>query len=325
MGLLQKFLHKINGLHFSQEYLCLAHGSLPNPLKAFLYYDGQIKKDITSQHIFAGYHPLIFVLFSKISDPNSYPDKIEIVFSIRDIALNGFFDQKDAIAVLQLKKIRTQDLNGMILTFYEGEKGKHRFQSFFHQAVNVIHNQLYNRKPGNVFLPNNLYKQVQVAYSIPRKISLITVSNGTHYNLFPTDLHGSAGDALYIISLRHSGKAVKQVEQAKKIVLSEVKPETYKTVYGLGKNHMKEMAPKEGFPFSQQVSANEKLYLPHETLAYRELELQDSFIHDIHKILVFKILSSSGDFDTSPSLVHIHNAYATWRHNKGLAGNYLLR
>ena len=61
------------------------------------------------------------------------------------------------------------------------------------------------------FLPDNLYKQVQIAYSIPRNISLITVGQNDRFNLFPTDLHGPVNEDHYIISLRHEGKACQQV------------------------------------------------------------------------------------------------------------------
>ncbi len=45
----------------------------------------------------------------------------------------------------------------------------------------------------------------------------------------------------------------------------------------------------------------------------------ESFDHGIHKLLLFKIVSGKLVKDDSATLAHIHNVYATWRHNKGFA------
>jgi len=55
------------------------------------------------------------------------------------------------------------------------------------------------------------------------------------------------------------------------------------------------------------------------------LELTGSFEHGIHKLLLYKIISSQVVSKEPSTLAHIHNCYATWRHRKGLPGNYLLR
>jgi hypothetical protein len=160
---------------------------------------------------------------------------------------------------------------------------------------------------------------------VPRIISLITVRLGNLCNLFPTDLHGQISDGHYIISLRREGKAARQVELTKKILIAEIHSAFYKTAYSLGKNHMQELKNKDQFPFSDRSSEIQDLPLPQSAVRYRELELIDSFDHGIHRFFLFKILASR-QIDNNPStLSHIHNVYATWRHNKGLPGNYLLR
>ena len=180
---------------------------------------------------------------------------------------------------------------------------------------------MFNKKTGNVFLENNLYKQVQIAYAIPSVISLITVSSDNLFNLFPTDLHGQINEDYYIISLRYQGNACKQVEQAKKIVLSNVDASYYKEAYNLGKNHMQPLKEKSNFVFSEENSYTLKLPLPPNVIECRELELKDSFIHGIHKLLLFKILNHQRSQNPSTTLAHVHNVYATWRYKQGL-GNY---
>jgi len=95
--------------------------------------------------------------------------------------------------------------------------------------------------------------------------------------------------------------------------------------YSLGKNHMQEVKPKRNFLFSESVSKVFSLPLPESSLKYYELSLLDSFNQGIHKLLLYKIVWNE-TVDPEPStLAHIHNCYATWRHQRGLPGNYLLR
>jgi hypothetical protein len=248
-----------------------------------------------------------------------------MAFTQHELHPNESFNQKDAVAMLYLKKIKEQKAGNETIFYYEGIKGKHRFIPFFHQFIIQLHNRLYHKKPGNVFLPGNLYKQVQIAYSLPRNISMITIRQNSLFNLFPTDLHGQVNENFYIISLRHDGKACEQVVNAGCILLAQVHSDFFKPAYALGKNHMQEMKERENFPFGSDISANLKLPLPPSALFYRELELKDSFIHGIHRVMLFKILYTQRIQDISSTLVHVHNVYASWRKNNDLPGNYLLR
>lgn len=325
MQLLQKLLNKFNGLYYTQEYLCLAKESLQRQLHVYLIAGKQIIKDITNQHLFTGYSPLIFTLYSPSINEVALTEKIDIIFSDRRLKPNEFLEKKDAIACLSLKMIRRQSAGDMDIVYYEGIKGEHRFLSSFHQYVIALNNRLYNKKPGNVYLPTNLYKQVQIAYSVPRVISLITVSDGKLFNLFPTDLHGTFDEQYYISSLRHEGKACKQVEASGRVVITQIHCDAYKTAYALGKNHIQDLRPKDIFPFRNISSSVFQLPLPQFALAYRELELIQSFEHGIHKLLLYKIVARQMLSQEPATLAHIHNAYATWRRNKDLPGNYLLR
>ena len=325
MKLVKKVLNKFNGLYYPQEYLCLAKESFQQPLHVYLIAGKQIIKDITNQHLFAGYSPLIFTLYSTSDKESELTEKIDIIFSEQCLKPNEFLGKKDAIACLSLKMIRRQSAGDISIFYYEGLKGEHHFLSSFHQHIIGLNNGLYNKKPGNVYLHDNLYQQVQIAYSIPRVISLITVSDGTLFNLFPTDLHGTVNERYYISSLRHEGKACKQVVDSGRVVISQVHCNAYKTAYSLGKNHTQELRPKESFPFGDINSSAFQLPLPQSVLNYRELELVQSFEHGIHKLLLYKIVSTRILSEEPATLSHVHNVYATWRHNKGLAGNYLLR
>lgn len=317
---LKKILTKLNGLHYPQEYLCFAKASLQFPIHVYLVKDKHVLKEITDQHLFVGYSPLVFAFPGR-----GLPESIQLIFSQQLLVPNEIFRLKDAIASLDLAIIENPTPGDLDIVFYEGTRGKHHFLPGFHQFINRLYNELYNKKPGNVFLHDNLYKQVQIAYAVVRNISLITVGNNGLFNLFPTDLHGQINDQYYIISLRVGGKALEQAEKSGKLLITQVHCDAYKMVYGLGKNHMQELRPAEYFPFGQSRSVTFNLPLPEHTVLYMELELLDSFIHGIHKILLFTIVFRSQPQGQNSTLAHIHNSYATWRYKNGFPGNYLLR
>lgn len=320
MRIFQKLLNKFNGLHYAQEYLCFAKESFPQPLHVYLVSHKQVIKDITNQHLFVGYCPLVFAFTGA-----DLPASIQLIFSQQVLQPNGFFSKKDALASLDLQQIKNQPVKNNSICYYEGTKGKHHFISAFHRFINDLYNEWYNKKPGNVFLHSNLYEQVQIAYAVPRNISLITAGNNELFNLFPTDLHGQIDEGHYIISLRIGGKACEQVEKTGQVLLSQVHCDAYKTVYSLGKNHMQELKSKDNFPFTQLLSEKFRWPLPKHVISCKELMLQDSFTHGIHKIMLFKIVSYQQFGAENATLAHIHNSYATWRYKNGLPGNYLLR
>lgn len=325
MKLLQKLLNKLNGLHYPQEYLCLAKESFQQPLHIYIVEGPTIIKDITHFHLFTGYSPLVFAISIPAEDNTELPASPEIVLSPRSFQHNETFEKKDAVARLFLKLIKKQSANNITIFYYEGIKGQHRFLSAFHQSVIDLLNRHYNKKEGNIFLADNLYCQVQIAYAVARIISLITVKIGDLYNLFPSDLHGPVNDQYYIVSLRHEGKACKQVGTAGRIVISQMNCQAYKTVYSLGKNHMQELKSKDNFPFGNESSLLFQFPLAKSALQYRELELSESFIHGIHKLLLFKIVSQQVVQNDPATLAHVHNCYATWRYNQGIQSNFLLR
>ena len=321
MNLLQRLLSRLDGLHYKQEYLCFPRESLNHPLQVYLSNDGQLTKDITDIHAFVGYKPLLFALEASIADTAD----ISLTFIQPRQHQNEIYAEKDAIAKLVLQKTASLDSGHGLVNFYEGKSGYHRFISSFHQYIIGLQNRLFQQKPGNVFLARDLYTQVQIAYSLPRSISLITVGKDESYNCFPTDLHGAIGQNLYVVSLRHQGKACQQVIHSGRIVISQVESRFYKTVYGLGKNHMQELKSKEKFPFSERHSSHFNLPLPQEATRVRELELIDNINVGIHKLMLFRVVSDTASVSSATSLAHVHNVYATWRKNRQLGGNFLLR
>jgi hypothetical protein len=322
MKLLQRVLNRSRGLHFGQEYLCMHHEHFEQQLNVYLLDKGKIMKDITFDHAFVGYHPVVFALSIDLAE--AHPN-LEIIFSHEQLLPGHKPGRQVILAFLSLKKVYQLSMNSEFVFFYEAVFGKHRFISKFRQFIIGLHNHLFQRKEGNVFLKGNLYKQVQIAYSLPRKISLVTVGSKHLFNLFPTDLHGSVSKGYYVVSLRHSGNACAQVEAARNILLSNVDANIYREVYKMGKNHMQPMKEKHSFRFSSEMSPVFQLPVPQHALHCYELEMQSSFKAGIHKIMLFRIRNEFTVNTGYASLAHVHNVYATWRHKNQLSGNYLLR
>src|SRR5690349_20997303 len=118
MKLLKKFLEKINGLHYQQEYLCLAGGSFQKPLHAYLVHEGFVTKDITKQHLFVGYSPLLVAISSSEIPPGL--SDISISFSEHDLSPGSNDNREDWVASLSLKKIRALDTSEGGVILFEG-------------------------------------------------------------------------------------------------------------------------------------------------------------------------------------------------------------
>lgn len=315
----KKILHRFNGLHFSREYVCFALESFPDPIRIYQEQEGRMIKEFTGLPLFVGYSPLVFAI------PGAgITEHLSLVFSHTSLSPNDRINEKDALARLQLKRVSEQETASGAICYYEGTGGRHRFLSGFQQWINGRINNWYNKKPGNVFLPNALYSQVQIAYSVPRIISLITVKSGDRANVFPTDLHGPVGPDHYLISLRSGGKAGEQVKQAGKIWISEMNAKQASAVYALGKNHMKELKTLDHFTFSKETVERSEWPVPEGAISGMELERLDSTLIGIHEIHLFRI-NAKKTLDTNAGrLAHIHNAYASWRFKNRFPGNYLL-
>ena len=318
------------GISIPQEYVCLGLQDVAETLTISLTFrEREDSIDVTRQHVFLGYKPLLMaIVLTKAEETIFNRTDVCLSFSNKKFELNktwnGFPSDKNGAAKLSLSKIDQRNLGDSKIVFYRGGEGQHFFISFWHQRVNNLWEQLRRKPQGNVGLEGNLYEQVRIAYSIPRLISMITVFDGTLMNLFPTDLHGMAGTDFYLGSLRIDGEACQQVEQQKRIVISEVDFSDYRRAYALGKQHMKPMNSPSEFDLNEQVSATFKFPLPANVGKYRELEVIDHLDAGIHRIFIYKIIRDQSVRNFNP-LGHIHSYYAQWRNDQGLTTKYLFR
>lgn len=304
----------ISGTAIRQEYVCLGLTEFNYPLSVFIVSrTSGIREEITSNHLFLGYKPLVIAIANL---------KTEILMT-PEIILNFCF-KDESIGVLHLKQLQVKQLNETKVGIYEGTKGVHHFISPVHQWLNAFLERLRGKPSGNVNLPGNLYDQVRVAYSVPRLISLITVFDGKQMNLFPTDLHGEIDDNFYMGSLRIGGEACHQITRYKRILISEIDVSQYKEAFELGKQHMQPLSDSTHFRLEGTLSSVYGFPIPKEAGLYRELEYVEHFDVGIHRVFVYTIINKVFRKEINP-LAHIHRYYAQWRTNHGLVTDYFFR
>jgi hypothetical protein len=240
---------------------------------------------------------------------------------------NGMVFSTDsrAVARIQLKKSHRKDLDGHLIYLFEGVHAIHKLIDPFHQFVNNTREKFRIRKKDNVSLPGNLFDQVRIAYSVPRKISMITVSDDTLVNMFPTDLHGTVGSSFYAGSLRIGGSANAQVESLRRVVISDVDASSYLEVYSMGKNHMTDLQNEGRFMLHHNRSRIFNFPLPEWVLRYKEMIHTGSIDMGIHRIHFYRIINSEALENAGPTLAHIQQYYAQWRMDQDLPTTLNLR
>ena len=305
------------GTNVSQEYLCLALNEFQDPLE-IIFRSDELEFDVTGNNLFFGYKfVLIGIIFNKGMDTNNIKNA-ELCFTEKRTG------KTIAIMKLQLNNIH-ETLNNR-LAVYKCIYGSHGYQNILNKLFVKIQQGIQKKKTDNVDLPGNIYEQVKIAYSVPRKISLITLGENGLNNLFPTDLHGKIDDENYVISLRTTGKANEQVNKYKKIIVCTMNLNRYRYVYSLGKNHMREPRSLDKFEFSENTSEKFNLPIPVGCIDYLELEHINSETAGIHNLNYFRIINSIPyNINHEPILSHIHRDYIAWLLKKGYKINYLLR
>ena len=302
------------------------------PLKVILTArDKAIVKDVTASHLFLGYKPVIIGLLAQDTDESFLSDHSEFCLTLVQDAFKSntkwknFPTDRAAVATMMLKKIQQRDFDGKRIYLFEGDQAKHRFLGRSHQLVNNVREKMKIRPKDNVGLPGNLFDQVRIAYSIPRKISVMTVSDDTLVNMFPTDLHGFIGNGYYAGSLRIGGNANAQVESLRRVVISDVDASSYLEVYSMGRNHMMDLQNEPRFMLHHRRSRVFNFPLPEWALRYREMIHIGSHDHGIHRIHFYRIVHSEVLANAGPTLGHIHQYYAQWRMDQGLKTTLYLR
>jgi hypothetical protein len=303
---IRKFL---TGVAIKKEYPCVDHLQFNGEVKVLMHHNGE-QVDITDDHLFLGYKPLIAGIHT-VTDIDA--PEVRISFIHRSGA---------KLAEVQLKKIAARVIGNTYLVLFTGIHADTFFLPLFNRSVNVMARRFRKKINGNVEMEGNEYQQVQAMYSIPRKISVISLGHGELFNMFPTDLHGNAGKDFYVDSLRKAGKACGQVLALKRVVKADIELSSKEDVFAMGKNHMKELQAAAGLPV-QGFSDMYKLPLVKGTIAYKEMELYDHIEIGIHRVLVFRVHNEVILNSEAPVLSCTNGHYLQWRLDHSLHANYI--
>lgn len=319
---MKKILKKILfGTNPPQEYLCLDLNEFKKPLKLILKSaTSGVVKDMTHHHLFNGYRPLVITFDQNYLSEQDLENKNSILLTF----LN---DQKKILATIKLKLFKNIKVNSITYLIFEGVRGTNKFKNKVHHFTNNLRYNITSERKKNIFLTGNLYDQVKIAYSIPRKIYLVSVGNGKLFNIFPTDLSGTIGKDSFILSLRTGGKANEQIENEGKCLVSVMEAEFFEEVYNAGKNHMKALSEisEIRIKLRDEKSSDFNLPVPLGAIKYYELEALKMFEVGIHTLHFLKIINSVELNSNNSILAHIHRDYAGWRIKNGIQSNYLIR
>ena len=319
---MKKYLKKILlGITLPQEYLCFSLNDFKEPLKMVINNGSSSENiDLKEHHLFIGYKPLIIAIDCKYLPENIKNKK-------KTIRLLLLTSSGKKVASLELKFVKKINLELESCILYEGVEGNQTFSNHLQKLFKSLHYKLTSDKKKNIYLAGNLYDQIKIAYSIPRQIYLASLGSDNLFNIFPTDLSGPLGTDGFITSLRSTGKANSQIEKFGKCLVAQMDSESFGEVYGLGKNHMKELSNIESIeiPLRDEKSITFNLPIPLKAIKYFELEKLDKFDIGIHTIHFWKVINSVIVSESSSILAHIHRDYAEWRIKKGIQTNYLMR
>jgi hypothetical protein len=301
---IRKFL---TGVTISKEYPCVDHLEFKDEVKAWLSVNGK-QTDITADHIFLGYKPLIAGIF--------LPGDIDA----GEVSITFIHQTGTKLADIRLKKVTARKLGGDWFILFAGLHANVYFLPVFNRIANSVLRKFRKRIPGNVEMNGNEYLQVQAMYSVPRKISIISLGIDGLYNMFPTDLHGNAGREFYVDSLRKAGKACEQVLQLRRVVKADVDLSVMNDAFAMGKNHMKELQELSDLP-AEGYSSLYRLPLPKGVVAYKELEVFDDIEIVIHRLLIFTIKNEAVIHTNRPVLACTNGHYIQWRLDHSLPDN----
>jgi hypothetical protein len=298
------------GIHFPSEYLHVAKESFTDTFEVYwLDEKKHFITDVSSYHYLFGYRPVLIAINKSISKA-----PLESFLSFK---LKG-----EEIALLKLELLHDMPKEVAGIHFYRCTNGKHRFISNYLQWINSLLLKLKNNSLNDIEVFSNHYEQVRIAYSVPRTVAVITVSNGKFFNLFPLDLHGRLNGNIYALTLRENSKSSKQIEECKKILLSEMDIRSGDEIAVAGKNHIKEMQPSDKFAFSNSNSPTFNLPTPKNYSLYYELELFSMKDLGFHRIYFFKIIHQQRISENHSTYAHIHRYAAEWRKKNNIPTVY---
>ncbi len=292
---------------YPQEYLCLAHDACDGCWTIEL----ENGADITHTLLFLGYRPLVLAV------PRSIIGEVERT----SLFLRSPFDTEHGpLARIELQRWWIPAL-GEDMAFFIGIGSSSRLQPFTERMLDRLRQWRNAQKPNNIKLHEGEFEMTRIAYAWPREIHLAVVGPPGACNIFPTDLHGAAGDGC-LNSLRIGGEALKQVQEQKRFALFRMSLVRYKEVYALAPRHVSDMTSAASITSVQ--GAWQGHAVPEGALSGSLLQVEAFADQGIHRIMRTSVLAREL-FKEGSALAHAHRMPITWLKRQGKAPDVLLR
>jgi hypothetical protein len=292
---------------YPQEYLCLAHDACDGRWRIEL----ENGADITHQFLFLGYRPLV------IAVPRTIIGEAERTSLL---LRSPFTTERASLARIALKRWWIPAL-GEDMAFFIGVGSSSRLQSRDERILDLLRQWRNARKSNNIRSHAGEFEMTRIAYAWPREIHLATVGPPEACNIFPTDLHGGAGDGC-LNSLRIGGKALKQVQEQKRFALFRMPLARYKEVYALAPRHVSDTTSAALITSVRRTWQGHAV--PESALSGRVLLVEAFADQGIHRIMRSSIIAQEL-FAAGSALAHVHRMPLTWLKEQGRAPDVLLR
>jgi hypothetical protein len=221
---------------------------------------------------------------------------------------------RNALGVLQLAYVdRMVEHNGTLHLFQVISSDIHHIDGL---RARLLYQKFY-KKPGVTF---ERLKAVAAAYTYPRRVRIISFRFDDKNNyIFPMDLLADIPSAgRYLLGMRHSNQVLKQIMEARRIVVAEAPAGYKKLIYQLGRNHSAAPPPLAELPFGVVATRQWGFALPDWVESYKEIRIGKTRDLGSHMLLC-------GEWDeevvlraATPRLHHIHFLYFLHQKHGGL-------
>ena len=123
-------------------------------------------------------------------------------------------------------------------------------------------------------------------YACPRPVSIVSVRDGAHANVFPMDLMGSVTGDRYLLCLRSTNVSIGAIAASQRVAIGSAPFAETSAIYAKGRYH-REVTPPLANP---RYSPRWLLPLPASVDRVRELNVEHSFTHGSHTIFIARAL-----------------------------------
>jgi flavin reductase (DIM6/NTAB) family NADH-FMN oxidoreductase RutF len=181
--------------------------------------------------------------------------------------------------------------------------------------------QQQREKPYNFQMVPSDLRALFVFYICPRPVSLVTVVDGEHANIFPMDLIGPTDSPWFSMALRLSSPAVALMERSRRLAVAAI-PLSYKAIaYELGKHHTRPSIDWATLPFRTVLSPEYHLPVPEVSIGVREVHVEECRPVGSHMLFITSVTKESA-LNPDPAalqLFHVHGAYRQHLLRRGIA------